>query len=199
MINLLDKKRNKGFTLMELITVVGIFAIITTVVMIKFSTFNNKILTTNLAYDIALSIREAQTFGVNVRGFDTGNTVVFDYAYGVHFNESSDTTYTFFIDLNGNGKFESNNETVDVFTLRGGHRIERLCRTTGASVTSCSDTTPSFNDLYITFKRPEPDAVIKSNGSTLYQSASIRVTSPQGIDREIQVHSTGQISIVNNP
>lgn len=199
----LNNKKTKnftlGFTLIELMVTASIFVVITSVVMVKFSVFNSRILSTNLAYDIALSIREAQSFGVNVRGFDPGGGTRFDLVYGVHFDVASNNSYIFFADVNNNKKFESNEE-IKTLNLGGGYTIKRFCGTTSSGNTICSDTAPSFNNIDIMFERPNLDAIIKRhNPPTTFQSAAITVTSPQGIERQVQVYVTGQISVVKDP
>jgi prepilin-type N-terminal cleavage/methylation domain-containing protein len=51
--------KNKGFTLVELMVTVGIFTIISGLLLARYSNFNQGIILTNLAYDIALTIRSA--------------------------------------------------------------------------------------------------------------------------------------------
>src|SRR3989338_6906440 len=58
---------NRGFTLVELLVTLSLFVVLTTIVLFSQQKFNGSILLTNLAYDVALTIRQAQTFGVNVR------------------------------------------------------------------------------------------------------------------------------------
>ena len=194
-----------GFTILELLVVSAIFVTITTITLIKFSLFNNVILTTNLAYDIALTIRQAQTFGLNVRGFDPGGGTEFNIGYGVHFEDSANNSYILFADLDKNMKYDPDKpELVELFTMGGGHTIKRFCGMELSNVESCTDDSSSpINNLDIVFIRPNPEAFIKSynpNGDYQdYQRGSITITSPQGVDREVRVYSTGQISIELKP
>jgi len=185
-----------GFTLIELMIVTSIFAFISAFMMIRFSLFNNKILTTNLAYDMALSIRRAQAFGINVRGADSGGGTIFTSGYGIYFDSSSRTLYRFFADSNNNDQYATS-ELIETLTLLGGHTIKDVCAVS-------SGTTYCFNsgdlqNLHIVFTRPDPDASIKSFSPTrLYEKATITIDSPQGVERVVEVHLTGQISIVHN-
>jgi len=193
--NFFKKNNNKGFTIVELLIVSSIFVVITSVLLVRFSSFNSTIITTNLAYDVALSIRKAQSFGLNVRNFDSGNETVFDTGYGIHFESTSNTSYLFFADLNKNVKYSSN-ELVEVFNIGGGHTIKKFCAVISGSNQNCSDR-GDIDDLDIVFIRPEPDAHIKSHEPDItYESAIITVVSSSGAEREIRVFSTGQISIV---
>lgn len=190
-------KKNKGFTLVELLIVTSIFVALTTIVLVRYSGFNSRIVSTNLAYDIALSLRKAQTYGLNVRGFDTGNNIIFDTGYGIHF-EDGVNTYILFADLNGNNRYAPN-ELVETFSIGAGHYIKSFCGTISVGNENCSDT-GGLDDLDIVFTRPEPEASIKSFGPEVtYQTASITISSSQNIDRQVIIYSTGQISIVTNP
>ena len=82
------KPTNRGFSLVELLVVISIFTIISSVVVFRQSKFSSDILITNLAYQMALEIREAQTYGIGVKSVD--NPVIigdskFKYGYGIHF------------------------------------------------------------------------------------------------------------------
>ena len=57
----------RGFTLIELMVTLAIFTIMTSVIMANYPGFNNKIALEVLAQDIALSIRQAQVYGISVR------------------------------------------------------------------------------------------------------------------------------------
>ena len=65
--------RSGGFTLIELIVSVAIFVFMTALVVAKYGNFNQSVLMTDLAYDIALTLRTAQTYGVSVQGQAPGS------------------------------------------------------------------------------------------------------------------------------
>lgn len=53
----------KGFTLIEFVVIISIFAIMASVALVNFAGFRSNIGLNNLAHDIALTIRQAQVFG----------------------------------------------------------------------------------------------------------------------------------------
>lgn len=191
----------RAFSLIELLVVVGIFTIITMLVLANHSRFNSSVLLGSLAYDIALSVREAQVYGLSVRGIDAGGAITnFQAGYGVHF--AGPNSYILFADTYPAGapnkKYDTQDLIVSTYTLNTGHSLSRFCGVNG-SFQDCSDTGAIAN-LDIVFLRPEPDANIYSASSGPYAQAIITVRSSSGSTRTITVGSTGQISVANpNP
>ena len=194
--NLFSNKKNKGFSLIELIVSVAIFTIITSLILAKHSKFSGTLLLENLAYDVALSIRKAQVFGLSVREFNTGVSD-FDVGYGVHFDSSDDKTYVFFSDTDREEDFDADTEVIDTFNLRKGNYIYKFCGVLSDGTQKCSNT-GDITSLDIIFERPNPEAIIKSNidaDDGLYVSALITVASSQGTQWNVSTVVTGQISI----
>lgn len=77
---------SRGFSLIELLVAVSIMILITTVVLFKQAKFSSDILISNMAYAIALSIREAEVLGISSKGSSANTPTPFKVGYGVHFN-----------------------------------------------------------------------------------------------------------------
>jgi prepilin-type N-terminal cleavage/methylation domain-containing protein len=182
------QNKKKGFTLVEIIVAMAIFAFIAASIFAGNSNFNSGVLLTNLAYEVALTIRQAQVFGLSVRESVTSG---FDLGYGVHFNTNNQVNYIFFADINDDGYYTPPNESIESFTLRRGNKIGSFCVYNVASSKVCSDT---VNTLDITYKRPNPDAIIKVDNA-IYKTAEIYIESPKGNRRMVRVDESGQISI----
>lgn len=187
----------RAFTLLELMVVGAIFAVLSAIVLANNSRFGNLIVLQNLAHDVALTIREAQVYGISVQRCDTSKVANctdlnrFNVGYGMHFMEGSD--YELFADANGNGIWDAG-ETVKALSLTSGYRIENLCSSQSCGLTR----------LDILFKRPEPDACISVNGAvTLNQGAcissvergSFSVKSNRDDEVRVVVEKSGQISV----
>ncbi|MFA6158788.1 MAG: prepilin-type N-terminal cleavage/methylation domain-containing protein [Candidatus Paceibacterota bacterium] len=184
----------KGFTLVELLVSIGIFTIITAVSVFNYSSFNASILLTNLSYEIALSVRQAQFYGINVRQSTTDNK--FDSGYGVHFDDDS-TSYTLFEDTNKNHVYDSGTDvSLNSYTIQRGNKVSKLCVVTSVPPVNCTLTL-----LDLSFIRPNPDSFINKNGiaddwkTSGAQTAIICLTSPNKVLRKVVVESTGQISV----
>lgn len=186
----------RGFTIVELLVTISFFVIVTSTILVRHATFSGNLLLTNLAYDIALSIREAQVFGLSVSEFGTG-TGEFDVGYGVHFDSGDNTSYILFADREPKDQRyndDDDSETVDVFNIHKGNTISLFCGVLSSGTEKCSST--DISHLDIVFERPNPDAIITSNiAGESYSSAKIVVRSPQGKERTIIIGITGQIYV----
>ncbi len=203
----------KGFTILEMLMVLAIFTIITSVVMFQYGEFNSKTIMSNMAYEVALSIRQAQVYSLSVRG-EAGATS-FDNHYGVYINkEMSDKEIAFFIDrmaANGDepdGICSSDGATC-LTCIEGGECLEKITLTRDITIDSlCVDVGiepidedgvclgESVDDLTVTFERPNPNSVIYVDGALQTgSSAAIILKTNFGNKSAILVRPSGQISV----
>jgi prepilin-type N-terminal cleavage/methylation domain-containing protein len=185
---------HNGFTIIELVVSVAIFAFMTAFLLAKYGNFNENILLTNVAYDVALAVRTAQTYGLNVKS--TPNSVTgerfstqFGFNYGIHFDKSA-TKLTFFADGDNNNYYTASSADVLIadYTLPNGITISDTV--TGDGGTGNSSATP----LDITFKRPSPDANILSSRTTVFPYGEI-ILKKGSLQKKVIVRKTGQISV----
>ena len=177
-----------GFTLLELLVVMGIMLVITSLILVKHSQFNGTVLLRNLSYSVALSIRQAQVYGLsgrNISGFIATQ-------FGVHFSATTPNQYILFADLDDDAAYDSG-ESIEVFTLAGSYAISNICADTGALL-KCSGS-GDIDRLTIIFRRPNPDARFLTNVPETYSGAVVTLLSSQGATRTIEVTTTGQIEV----
>jgi prepilin-type N-terminal cleavage/methylation domain-containing protein len=213
MIGLNNKKRkfSSGFTLIELLVAIVIFAITTGIVVLSQNKFDNGILLDNLAYDIAITIRQAQSFGINVK--ESGTSGIFS-PYGVYFDLTTtgiNKNFILFSDtiksggvlgtdstFNGNTTCLSTDpECVQKYSIKRGSYIKSVCA--GTSIANCL-TTDQTTQLTVVFKRPNPDALIYNitdiNRTRPLAYAKITVSSADGsATKNIVITSVGQIYV----
>jgi hypothetical protein len=191
------------------------FVIITGVVLINSNKFDSTVLLNNFAYDVALTIRQAQSYGVNVKENISG---LFGLAYGVYFDVGtggSRTNFVLFQDI-GNGGSGSpdkvyNNgsdsvnscptssiECMQKFSMTKGTYIKSICA--GTNESDC-DNNP-VNKLSILFQRPSLKANVYINdvytgndASDLKPYAKIVLAALNGATSTIVVTSVGQIYV----
>ena len=96
------RRHYQGFTLIELLVTISIFIIVTSVAVFNNNQFNSSILLTDLGYQIALSVRQAQVYGITVKAPAScvvgSSSCSFTSGYGIDFNINSKTSYILFED-----------------------------------------------------------------------------------------------------
>ena len=200
-----------GFALVELLIAVALLGIAASSALALFGAMSDRLSMRNLAHSVALSLRQAQSYGVSVRG--TG-IAAFDAGYGIHFDKGDHTTFLLFADKNNdaqfNGKFGIEydstgclvkDECVEVFRLERLNRIEKFCgvlRTSDSTEECSTDSTP-LTYLAVSFRRPDPDAIVYTSRSTgdenRYTAARIYLVSPRKVTGQVEVGNAGQISV----
>lgn len=180
----------RGFTLIELLVVTAIIVVVSSIVLVNNNRFGGVIQLENLAYDVALSIRQAQVYGTSVQRYGAGD---FSKGYGMHFSENDPQHYELFADVNADGFFTSDENVVpSPYTISSGFKVSALCVPEGTDAASCT----RVSTLDIVFKRPETDAYIRKNGeAALNGSTRIVLMSPRGDVMSVLVGSNGQISV----
>lgn len=207
-----SKKINSksGFTLIELLVAIVIFVITTGIVIFSQNKFDNGILLDNLAYDIAITVRQAQSFGVNVKESSGGSSNVAFPPYGVFFDlNQSNKNFILFSDpvidpntgeadlkYTGDPSCPANDsECIQKYSIKRGSYIKSLCSVDTSG--NCVQT----DQLTILFKRPNPDALIYNNQderivNNAKLQAKITVSSADGLaTKDIVVTNVGQIYV----
>ncbi len=202
-----DFARGKGFTLIELLVVGAIIIIITILFLLRQSKFDSATVLRSLTYSIALSMRQAQVYGVSVEGAAQGGGVVYASGYGLYVASPPTSTYFLFADLNNNGRYDSGEDIPGgAFTLSKGYTISEVCAI--GTLKNCSgadDSTgsPTISTLSIIFRRPNPDACISTDqvpgvcaagAAQTFSSAYIQISAQDGTTRSVVVSNTGAIT-----
>jgi prepilin-type N-terminal cleavage/methylation domain-containing protein len=208
----------RAFTIIEMIVVIAIIGIIMSVVIAGQSTFSRTLLLTDTAYTVALSFREAQTYGISSHVFATTNTQ--NTAYGLYFTPNS-TNYTEFADIYpaapaqpqtsycpghaetdgtkpdarpGNCLYDSGNgELVRLFTFGQGYSIGSI-----TGLLPSGTTAGTITALDVTFQRPNTTAVlvgIIGGVATSLGEVHIRIQAPQNNTQCVVVTQLGEISV----
>lgn len=197
--------------------VLAIIVTITGVVLTNQSSFNKSLILANTAYDVALSLRNAQTFGLSSRVISTATNV----GYGIDFNKATPNKFTLFTDIYplagvvsnchpvsdptapnarpGDCAYESNqSEKVTEYALGNNITVKNLCAYSSGSWSCSSTNGGNLSSLDIVFARPNSDAFMSMNGvyssSFPVTAACITLSSAQGGARHIAIALSGQIT-----
>lgn len=196
-----------GFTLVEMLVVLAIIGTITTIVLSSQSSFNKTLVLANTAYDVALMLHSAESFGLGSRALGS----MANAGYGLHFERDTPGSFLFFADTwppvdsscarpdckPGDHLYSTVDSLVRTYILGNGIVVSDFCAYSDAWYCALGG---YLNSLDIVFSRPNPDAFLYTNGSTFtaYTQACLTVSSPDGGSRFVAIAASGQI-IANAP
>jgi type II secretory pathway pseudopilin PulG len=200
--NKLNKKtkRNGGMSYVELIVVLSIFAVMSSVVIFNYGDFQAKVDIKNLASDIALKVVEAQKFSLSGQLPPSAqyNLIVspatWKPSYGVYFDTTTSTAskqFIYFVDLNNLNGYE-NGEELNTISITKNNYISRIDKCTDATCTSPASIN---NPLSVTFKRPDSGAIFTGASVTGSEYVQITIKSPKGITALIKLYPSGRIQV----
>lgn len=200
----LVNNKNKGFTLVELLVVISIFAIMTTVGIFSFRSYEDATELNNLALDIALFIRRAQAVGI------AGADVNFDPEAptetdptGIFFENngtSLSNTMILYRDVSPEGGsgynyYNAGDIVLDQATVPSSGELSFY--RWRASPPLCQKLNV---DVSVNFLRPRPEPhVYTGTGNALNLSPVFGITEiVSGIEKFIIIENTGQIRVVDD-
>ena len=186
----------RGFTLIEVVVVIGIMAVISSLMLSGFPKFNQRIILNREAGNLLLSLRKAQSYAMSVREFNAtytddpfcANPPVKFPAYGVFLSTASPSNYIIFGDASCSTKYEDFPvaEAVETVVLERGVKLKSIL---GYDSGICSLGCP-LNETNILFRRPGPATIIP------YNVIDLVLSSPAGdFEKKVIIRSTGQISL----
>jgi Tfp pilus assembly protein FimT len=219
---------SRGFTIIELLVVSVIIMLITSLILFRQQSFNSSTLLRSLAYSVALSVRQAQVYGVSVReqtSASTGlGTGAFGQGYGVQFSNSgclglgNAHSYQLFADIDGDATLDSG-EQLPCYRVGNGrgtdYKVKNFCAHVSAGSDQCNASIPATSQVITSlatyFRRPNPDACFTTNvnpgacavgASAVYDYAYIELQAQGSTDyRIVKISNTGQIAVckINTP
>ncbi len=192
-------------TYVELIVVMSIFGVMSSIVLFNYGKFQANVDIRNLSNEIAIKIVEAQKSALSGKIVSQALSLTsWKPSYGVYFNLTTlvnPTKFIYFTDLNNDNLYLDpgcTGECLDSPTMTKGNSI-LTSPASGLNVFYQGDLNPySLNDLTVTFTRPNSGAIIKSTQidlSKVISYAQITITSPSGPSAKIKVYASGRIQI----
>ncbi len=203
------RRWKRGFTAIELIAVTGIIVMLVGVVLIGNQSFSRTVLLSNTGYDVALTIRNAQVYGIASRAAGTRRNA----GYGVEFNIATPQSFLLFPDIDptvtgspnlrpGDGHYTLNLDSpAQTYTLTRGVTVSKFCAM-GATTYCTTDAINPIQKLDVVYARPNTFAstsvyVSGASPQWVWQGltrACITLQSPQGDTRHILMTLIGQVT-----
>lgn len=197
-LQLQQKKSFNGFTLVEFIVIMAIFAVMVGVVLFNFTGFRSKITLDNLTQDISISIRQIQSSAGAALADPLTPTA--EYARGIYFPMDGANYAKYFVlfeDVDGDGKYNlaADGAPIDTINIQTSDAITAVWY--GDTIDRAENQLHA--PLGITFKRFKTDAKFADDPSDLTAAAGvvrIQVTSADGkMANFITVSKLGQVSV----
>ncbi|MDP2789064.1 MAG: type II secretion system protein [bacterium] len=194
---------SRGMTYVELVVVLGIMGVLSSVVMFNHGKFQGKIDIKNLANDIALKVVEAQKSSMSGKWNSATTLPNWKPSYGLYFNiagNSNADKFIYFSDLDNDDicdppactpSYTLTNEVLDIVNITKGNTVSSI------EVFGTGSCPATVTNLTILFKRPNSSPAITSTpplGCSVSYIA-INVTSPKGVNSKIKMYSSGRVQI----
>ena len=175
------RKLRNGFTLLEIIVVISIITLFTTLLLANYRGGEKQLALLRSSHKLAQDLRVAQEMAMSSKKF---NGVVPEGGYGIYFTEDQNS-YILFADCGDepDKKYSGANEKVRDLFLESGIKISKL---------DVIDSSSDYSSLSITFLPPDP--IIFIEGDSNSKSGVIYIASDTR-EKTISINSIGSIDI----
>ena len=185
---------SKGFTLLELLVVVGVIVTLSTVALSGYRTGEDKFALQRSAVKLAQDLRRAETMAMTGESAPSTFGGIFPSGgYGFYFANGA-SSYVLFSDCNNNAEYESSGSAISCTASTGANPFPETMETipleTGAVISNISPAT-SFS---VTFYPPDPTIKITGADSQSYNQAVITL-SLYGKTKTVTINNVGLIDI----
>lgn len=216
--------RKLGMTFIELVVVIGIFGTMASIVLFNYRDFSSNVHLRNLAQEIALQIKQAQTDSISGRlptltddqmqdnatpaGWTPSFGIAFDkvalpQAFIYYFNSANDAPRDLF-DFQGSGYVSGScggplSECLQEIHITTGEIIDMICFDFTSIQADASCDGEESDRAFVSFKRPRGNALIQEvddgDPGSNHGNVFIRISDIKGRHKFISVWESGYISI----
>ena len=191
-LNLKLNRKARGFTLTELLVVVGIMTIMNLLIFANYPEFSQRMALKKTSDDVALVARQAQAYSLGIKRPLNATDDTKYTGFGIHFDKSSTgkKSLIIFADKNG-GTYDDVNELFQEYKINTGDVVGNLraCK----DENDCSSSTQTLDIFY---PRATPVAKIAIDGVSANNSyAEITIQSPKKKTRIIKIWISGQVLV----
>lgn len=176
-------KKEKGFTMVEILAVLFIFAILLSIVFLNYKQNQKKMILDSAAYKLAADIRKQQS-SVGLNDAHCSSVSGYRYGYGLYFNIADRNSYTLFSDCDGNNIWADSSD----------YKVKSIDFPSDVELDSIG---PGGSLLNISFYPPGLSVMINGDQSLNSATIKIRLKSDNLVTKTINVNKFGMTDIDN--
>ncbi len=173
---LVFKNSSNGFSMIEMLVVLFIVTLISSIVLVNFRSGEADINLREAAQKLALDLRRAQASAESVSTLPASSSV--PYGYGIYLDQSTPTSYIFFADLNNDKSYSISDQIIETITLPANIQIMSLSPGSPLQVYFLSPSPVT----YINLSTSSTATIILQVASTTLKTKTITVNSVGRID-----------------
>lgn len=176
-----------GFTMIEVVVMLGIITMISTVVLVSFTGLSEGGAINRASRELALAIRRAQNMSLAVTQVETSSGPKIPDAVGIRLDKAVPSAYFLFVDVVRDNRYTSDDAKIGADeALPAGVRINSLLDSSNAS----------YSIVHIMFSAPEAVvAITGTDGTSIGDRVEMELSSSSGKKKKVVARTSGQISI----
>ncbi|MDD4531197.1 MAG: type II secretion system protein [Candidatus Pacebacteria bacterium] len=172
----------KAFTLIELIVMMAIVAIFTTIIFVDYGKNNKLFALERSARKMSQDVRKVQEMAMS--GFVGG---VGTNGYGIYFNTTSNTSYRVYANMDSDMSYSQGTDTDK----------ENISMESGVKICNLLVDSSSVNPVSVSFAPPDPINYINNVDSGHEASIVLCIVGDESQTRTVKVNNVGRIELTN--
>jgi len=183
-------RSQEGYTMTEMVVVLSIVTLISSVVLASFSGFSEQGALSRSSRELALGIRQAQNMSLAVTQIQTQSGPIIPRAVGVRLTLSKPQSFIIFADLVLDFKYNALEDKL----IGEESSFQRTTRI--KSLTAYNPNPANYSTVHLIFVAPEATVFLTDeNGASIGDKLEIKLSTVSGQEKIITVRTNGQISI----